>query len=393
MSDRRYLPILPNAFEGIGPTPQLVGAPAELLKCDDLSAACDRELCWLWPDRIPVGHLTLFRGEAGCGKSLMLLDIAARVSRDFPMPGQHVTHFAAGNVALISSQENVADTLLARLTRAGADLQQIRRMTRFSAFHTGYSQAVERNLVFPDDLTVFSHEVCDQVEPQLIVIDPLSDFCPDPKRFPEVLESLDELAAKIGVAILAALPGQARRLRDGTWRVSSRWNDDRARCVWDVIADPKDKPRRLLLPARLSLGPLPAPLAFRITDGRIAWDTSPQMAPTEAELDEDDVTRWLRSMLSAGERHAYPLIVEAARCGWSKGVLKRVRRNLKVHARREGFGEEGKWFWSLPGTILAARADRPSSSVPAKSDAELVSAAAGERNATDSEKTSAPMAS
>ena len=35
---------------------------------------------WLWPDRIPLGKLTLLVGEAAVGKSLLALDLAARIS-------------------------------------------------------------------------------------------------------------------------------------------------------------------------------------------------------------------------------------------------------------------------------------------------------------------------
>ncbi len=37
-------------------------------------------LKWLWPDRIPIGKLTLLIGDPGVGKSLLVADIAARAS-------------------------------------------------------------------------------------------------------------------------------------------------------------------------------------------------------------------------------------------------------------------------------------------------------------------------
>lgn len=33
---------------------------------------------WLWPGRIPLGHLTLIAGEPGVGKSTIATDIAAQ---------------------------------------------------------------------------------------------------------------------------------------------------------------------------------------------------------------------------------------------------------------------------------------------------------------------------
>ena len=43
-------------------------------------------LRWLWPGRIPLGYITLLVGDPGAGKSLVALDIAARVSRGAPWP-------------------------------------------------------------------------------------------------------------------------------------------------------------------------------------------------------------------------------------------------------------------------------------------------------------------
>ena len=45
-----------------------------------------KELQWLWPERIPLGKVSLFSGDPGLGKSIVTLDIAARVSRGMPWP-------------------------------------------------------------------------------------------------------------------------------------------------------------------------------------------------------------------------------------------------------------------------------------------------------------------
>src|SRR5512135_1965741 len=41
---------------------------------------------WLWPGRIPLGSLTLLVGDPGVGKSLLVADLAARVSAGRPWP-------------------------------------------------------------------------------------------------------------------------------------------------------------------------------------------------------------------------------------------------------------------------------------------------------------------
>src|SRR5260370_40700957 len=41
---------------------------------------------WLWKDRIPLGKLTVIEGPPGVGKSMMVLDMVARLTRDAPWP-------------------------------------------------------------------------------------------------------------------------------------------------------------------------------------------------------------------------------------------------------------------------------------------------------------------
>src|SRR5687768_5152770 len=41
---------------------------------------------WLWPGRLPLGEVAVMGGPPGVGKSLVMLDLAARLSRGGPMP-------------------------------------------------------------------------------------------------------------------------------------------------------------------------------------------------------------------------------------------------------------------------------------------------------------------
>ena len=46
----------------------------------NLADVTPRAVRWLWPDRIPLGKLTLIAGEPGQGKSFLTMDLAARVT-------------------------------------------------------------------------------------------------------------------------------------------------------------------------------------------------------------------------------------------------------------------------------------------------------------------------
>ena len=50
---------------------------------DDIEA---EEVQWLWYPYIPFGKLTILQGDPGCGKTMVALDLAARLSSGTPMP-------------------------------------------------------------------------------------------------------------------------------------------------------------------------------------------------------------------------------------------------------------------------------------------------------------------
>ena len=51
-----------------------------------MSGVHARPVEWLWPGWVPLGKLTVIDGDPGVGKSTLLLDLAARLSRDGIMP-------------------------------------------------------------------------------------------------------------------------------------------------------------------------------------------------------------------------------------------------------------------------------------------------------------------
>src|SRR5438270_8546702 len=83
------------------------------------------ELIWLWPRRIAAGKLTLIDGDPEQGKSLLTLDLAARVSSGKPFPDGQPAGEPAG-VLLIGAEDGLTDTVLPRLSAAGADLTRVR---------------------------------------------------------------------------------------------------------------------------------------------------------------------------------------------------------------------------------------------------------------------------
>jgi hypothetical protein len=71
---------------------------------------------WLWPGRVPLGGLTLLAGDPGVGKSLLTLDLAARVSRGAPWPDELEQESDTQNMALPNPQSAIRNPQLRGLS-------------------------------------------------------------------------------------------------------------------------------------------------------------------------------------------------------------------------------------------------------------------------------------
>lgn len=94
------------------------------LKMIRMSEIEAQEIKWLWYPFIPYGKLTIVQGDPGDGKTTMILNLAAQLSKgkcfedgsgiDAPM-----------KIIYQTAEDGLADTVKPRLEKAGADCEQI----------------------------------------------------------------------------------------------------------------------------------------------------------------------------------------------------------------------------------------------------------------------------
>jgi hypothetical protein len=80
------------------------------------------KLKWLYYARLAHGAITLVEGGPEKGKSTILCDFAARVSRGHSFPAETETR-EPGNVVMLIAEDDIATTVVPRLMAAGADLE------------------------------------------------------------------------------------------------------------------------------------------------------------------------------------------------------------------------------------------------------------------------------
>ena len=109
---------------------------------------------WLWQGRIPLGKITMLDGDPGLGKSLLTIDLTARVTRGRLMPDDSPGIVGGGGVVLLSGEDDAADTVRPRLDAAGADVTRVLIVHAAPALDTNTGEMVTRAFVLPRDIPV-----------------------------------------------------------------------------------------------------------------------------------------------------------------------------------------------------------------------------------------------
>jgi len=331
---------------------QLAGVTRELLE-------------WLWPGRIPLGKLTLLAGDPGLGKSFVTLDLASRVSTGDAWPDMPLLKQTPGDVILLNAEDDLADTIAPRLDKMNAD------DTRILALEGIESNGKRRHFSLEADLPRLEEVLIDNAQTRLVVIDPIAAYCGavDSHKNSDVrglLAPLAELAGRHRVAIVSVTHLSKSGGTKAVYRaMGSLAFTAAARAVWAVTKDADDPQRRLFLPAKLNLATDPDGLAYRIENGRVAWEPEPVKLHADdafaAEAgnaqgrkprasDQQEAAEWLRSVLTAEPQPAGELIEQGEQFGFRKRTLQRAFKSLGGQSSKSDFGKG--WHWSLPAEAM-----------------------------------------
>lgn len=94
------------------------------LKLIKMSEVQSQEIEWLWFPFIPYGKLTIIQGDPGDGKTTMVLNLAAKLSKGEALD-ENMKVTEPVNVIYQTAEDGLADTVKPRLELAGADCERI----------------------------------------------------------------------------------------------------------------------------------------------------------------------------------------------------------------------------------------------------------------------------
>ena len=93
----------------------------QMIKMSEIQS---KEVAWLWYPFIPYGKLTIIQGDPGDGKTTLVLNIAAKLSKDEGLDSD-MKLTEPLTVIYQSAEDGLTDTIKPRLEAAGADCENI----------------------------------------------------------------------------------------------------------------------------------------------------------------------------------------------------------------------------------------------------------------------------
>jgi hypothetical protein len=331
-----------------------------------LSRVAPKSVRWIWEPYLPRGKLAILDGDPGVGKSLLSIDLAARLSRGGPLPdGTPLDR--PHSTLLLSGEDGAADTLRPRAEAAGADLDRVMAVTAEGG----------APMRFPADAGRLE-EMIRGGGVDLAVIDPVMAFLP-----PEVASNTDQCVR----GVLGVLAGVAARTDCAILLVRHLRKKDAPKAVHRGLGSvgiigavraglllahhPAAPEVRVLAVTKSNLARTPPALAFRLRGedaARVSVEWEGRLDVTADALGlraatplrpRDRAAEWLHQQLEFGPRRAMELRAAAAEAGIPERTLHRAKAELGVQSHRvsrQGTGGEHEWFWYDPAAPWPANA-------------------------------------
>ena len=212
---------------------------------------------WVWHHRIARGKITILSGDPGVSKSILSLDLAARMTKGTEWPDGK-GRAPLGSVIILSAEDDVADTIRVRFAAAGGDA------TKCHVLQAVMERRQERTFDLTRDLPKLRGMIEDLGDVVAIIADPVNAYMGRPGKLDSfrdtdlrgVLTPLAKIAADMHVAVIAIVHLTKDGRRSALMSVmGSVAMVAAARSVFLVIEDAADPKRILFLRTKSNIAP------------------------------------------------------------------------------------------------------------------------------------------
>lgn len=339
-------------------------------------------LKWLWRGRILADKLNVFSGEPDVGKGMTTVDVAARITRHWDFPDAKNELNGPKDVIFLSSEDDMADTIVPRLKVAGADMSRI----HFARISENIGGTLEEGVVCLDrDLPILEEMIEKYSDVVLIIPDPIIAFLgdADPKKDKDIrpiYSKMKSFAKRLNVAWLFVNHWNKNQNVSSINRTSgAKTMVSAPRATWMFSRSPEDPTRYLMMKGKGNLsksGPDGVKtLAYRIVsapfdfgDGRppdpdgvpkLVWDGVTEHAVEEVLQEQADpksrrntkAEDLLVKLLAAGAVLAKDVYLAGDKDHLSSDQMKRARYRLGYVADKI----DNRWFWAKSEEDMATR--------------------------------------
>jgi len=321
-----------------------------------------RPIEWLWDQVFPLAKVSLLVGDAGAGKSYFTTYMASRITtgRGFIDPEKKQP---TGNVIIITTEDDVHDTIKLRTTLMGADDTKLKIIPGVVLDKKISALALGKHLA------VIEKAIIEIGGARLLVWDPITEF----------MDIKDDNRAGPTRAALAPLQGFAEKFKTSVLLLSHMNKNEATRIiyrttgsqsyvnlprsVWSIGKDPANKERRFFLQVKQNLTYEQPGFAFSLTaekgivleekrvkivDGEV-FGTEEQKFERSAV---EEAMTFLLETLVDGPVPASEIIRAAAQNSIAPRTLTRAKLTLKIISYRELKGDKVIWFWKIKKATL-----------------------------------------
>lgn len=310
----------------------------KLINMEDVEV---KEVEWLWYPYIPYGKITILQSDPGTGKTTLMLQLAAWLSKGeaLPLAEKESTPI---NIIYQTAEDGLEDTIKPRLLKSGADCSKILVIDESEGELSMNDERIE--------------EAINKTGAKLVILDPIQAYVGsnvDLNRANEirpVLKQLGVVAEKYNCAIVLIGHMNKSSNSKSTYRgLGSIDFQATARSVL-IVGRLKDKPSiRIIGHDKSSLAQEGKPMAFEIDEQGFRWigeyDISMEdiLSGTGTESKMKLAENFLKDILKDGEKLQADVLSKSNLMGISKRVLDEAKKSIGVISIKKGKA----WYWEL----------------------------------------------